>query len=506
MRSQINGYVVGPADPNSALAQANAWDPSLLAGFGAWYDDTNLPGADQAVASWPARLGASAPTFAQGTSAAQPQDRGAIYEAAARRGAFCDGNDALDAASRGPFDFLHDRDGSTLVAVVVPRGTTSDQVILATRSVATAGPGRGVALVHNGAANSFTYYLSRGNPGLGTSAGSATATGINGVNVVSCRLKPASTSIGVRVNGGTEVTATWSTPDTRGTVSAFVPRIGSDPNSAAGAAFQFTGDVLALLVFSRTLSDAEIAQVEAYLSARYYGLAISNDTIALAPALGGTPKVLCVGDSITQGYNATSQQGFARIAKDLGPGVWNFIGPVTTFGGVDTNGQSGWQIRKYGATADGHSPRGGNAGTIDTVLATYDPDLIVILLGVNALRQATPWGRNHLRDLYELVLDTRALKPNTRFVIPSLLRRVGAAQELEWIQLFNSGLGHVVAALRAQGVQLIARDWYSLLSDAQMTGAGGDGLHPGGDGTTSPTTGHGALGNDLHAALLLARG
>lgn len=481
------------------------WNPTLLAGLVAWYDDTNLPGADQAIASWAARAGSSAPTFAQGTSAAQPQDRGAIYEAAARRGAFCDGNDGLDAAARGPFDYLHDVIGSTLVAVVVPRGTTSDQVILATRSVASPTPGRGVALVHNGSTNSFTYYLSRGNPGVGGSAGAASATGINGVNVVSCRLKPSSTAIGVRVNGGAEVTATWSTPDARGTASAFVPRIGSDPNSAAGAAYQLTGDVLALLVFSRTLSDTELAQVEAYLSARYFGLAITNDTTALTPALSGAQDVMCVGDSITQGYNATSQQGFARVAKDLGAGAWNFVGPVT-LGGVDTNGQSGWQIRKYGATADGHSPRGGNAGTIDTVLATYDPDVIVVLLGVNAIRQATPWGRNHLRDLYELVMDAHALKPNARFVIASLLRRVSAAQELEWIQLYNSGLGHVVAALRAQGVKIVARDWFNLLTDAQMTGSGGDGLHPGGDGTTSPTTGHGALGNDLHTALLLARG
>lgn len=498
------GYGHGAPRPQRR-GNAPPFVPSQLAGFEAWYDDSTLPGADQAVASWAPRVGTSAPTFAQATSNAQPQDRGAIYEAAARRGAYCDSNDGLDAGARGPFDYLHDRDGSTLVAVVVPRGTTNDQVILATRSVATPAPGRGVALVHNGASNTFTYYLSRGLPGAGGSAGSVVANGINGVNVVACRLKPTSTSIGVRVNGGTEVTASWSTPDARGDTSAFVPRIGSDPNSSAGAAYQFKGDVLALLVFSRTLSDAELAQVESYLSARYYGLAVTNDAAPLTPALSGVKDVMCVGDSITLGYNATNQQGFARVAKDLGPGVWNFIGPMT-LGGVATDGQSGWQIRKYGATADGHSPRGGNAGTIDTVLATYDPDLIVMFPGVNALRQPDPWGRNHLRDLYELILDTRALKPNVRFVVPSLLRRVNAGQELEWIQLYNSGLGNVVAALRAQGVQVVARDWYSLLTDAQMTTSGGDGLHPGGDGTTSPTTGHGALGNDLHAALLLARG
>jgi hypothetical protein len=39
MRSQINGYVIGPADPNSALAQAETWTPKRLSPLAWWRAD-----------------------------------------------------------------------------------------------------------------------------------------------------------------------------------------------------------------------------------------------------------------------------------------------------------------------------------------------------------------------------------------------------------------------------------------------------------------------------------
>lgn len=470
-----------------------AFAPSDVPGLVAWYDDSSLT-ADTAIPSWTARSGASAPAMSQGTAGSQPNDRGTIFEANGRRGAFFDGGDALVGATHGPFDYAHDIGGCTIIVVFVTRSNGSGQTLIGTRNYLTSTDGRGLWLYYDGPGSSTALgnvgaFVSRGAPGSGTSVGGVISTGTvkHGVNIAVFRIKPSTLQVSVSVNGSAESVVTWNTPDARGTASVFSPTLGSDAKVLGLSTA--TADIPSILIYDRDVGNTDVARLLSYLSSTYEPPTVTTETAmpSAVSTLARPVKVMATGDSITQGYNAPGNVGYSAIAESLGAGSWDFIGPVT-LGGVDTNGRSGWVIRKF-ASADGHSPRGGNANAIDTVLGTYSPDVILYMIGTNAV--STGWSRNHLRDLYELITDAYAIRPH-RVILATLLRRAAAGQHAAYVRIFNSGVAAVARALRAQGIPVLVRDWWALYSDTEMTTAPGDGLHPGD---------HTKMGQDAHSAL-----
>lgn len=491
------------------------WTPALVADLTGWYDDTTLSASHVAgegpysspsvdyptISSWSPRAG-TAPALVQSTAANRPYERGDIFEAKRRRGLFFDlstnsGRSVrIQAATRGTWDYQHDSSGSTTIVVCVPRAANTAWLTLAMTRGESAAAGAGIWLYAEGAGDVFGFYVANSSAqqvcGITASSGAR-----RGVNIVSARMDPSSGGRArLRVNGGTETVASWSaTPTARGVASAYPPSVGSSAQTLG--AYAGPGDVLAVLTFSRCLTDAELAQVEAYLAAQYVPASWSSSTTALTPALSSPLDVMIVGDSIGAGYNATGNIGFASLTQAGDAISWTMIGPYLD-GTAQTDAISGWCVYPS-AGRSGHSPYGGSVGNLATQLGTYDPDIMVIQAGYNDHNQPAawggPWSRNRCRDVYELVLAAAALKPNARFVLVSPTPSLSSPTS-KYVSTSRAGYGEIAAALAAAGVQVVLRDWTTILPAGQYDA---DNVHPN-------DAGHATLAADLQAALVLARG
>jgi hypothetical protein len=499
----------------ASRTQAPQWTPASIAGITALYDDSTLTASHVAgegpysspsvayptISSWSPRAG-SAPALVQATAGNRPYERGDIFEAKRRRGLFFDlstnsGRSVrIQAATRETWDYQHDSTGSTTIVVCVPRAANTEWLTLAMTRGESAAAGAGIWLYAEGAGDVFGFYVANASAqqvcGITASSG-----GRQGVNIVSARMDPSSGGRArLRVNGGTETVASWTaTPTARGVASAYPPSVGSSAQTLG--AYAGPGDVLAVLTFSRCLSDAELALVEAYLSAQYVPATWVSSTTALSPALSSPLDVMIVHDSVGAGFNATGNIGYASLTQSGGSGAWVMVGPKFN-GTAYTDSESGWCIYPS-AGRSGHSPYGGSVGNLSTVLGSYDPDVIVIAAGYNDHNQPAiwggPWSRNRGRDVYELVLAAAALKPNARFVICSPTPSLSSPTS-KYVTTSRAGYAEIAAALSAARVPVVLRDWTTLVPAGQYDA---DNVH-------WNDTGHATAAADLQSALVLARG
>lgn len=128
----------------------------------------------------------------------------------------------------------------------------------------------------------------------------------------------------------------------------------------------------------------------------------------ILPALTGTPKILAAGDSITFGSGSTDGGGWrtlldARLADAGMTRQW--VGP-TVAAGLAHYGNSGWTISQM------------NAG-IGAVITTYDPDILILLIGRNNMDDATE-AANAPTEYATLLATIYATKPTLRIVVGSI--------------------------------------------------------------------------------------
>lgn len=174
-------------------------------------------------------------------------------------------------------------------------------------------------------------------------------------------------------------------------------------------------------------------------------------------------KVCCVGDSITQGMAnnvETSTGGYRGTAESI---VANFGHPCTFVGGLTDaagrhhEGHGGWTI------ADAHS-------NIADILATFDPTILVLLIGTNDAGSSDPLVQGNIPAHFGHLLDTiREIKPTQRIIVPTIpVRGAGASGAINQATLgLNSALASVC---RPRGVRF---------ADAGLTIDDiADGIHP----------------------------
>lgn len=179
-------------------------------------------------------------------------------------------------------------------------------------------------------------------------------------------------------------------------------------------------------------------------------LALVLTTLAVprTAADGAAPlRILIIGDSVTQGSTGdwTWRYRLWRHLTDAGVSA-DFVGPRDDLLDRNTNTYGSHGYLDPGFDQD-HAARWGNAlgwpaFSVSTLVADYQPDVVVELLGVNDLDGlgasiATVYG-----ELGDLVSDARASKPDVDVVLGAL-----GSDWIPKVPEFNAGLPAVATSL-----------------------------------------------------------
>lgn len=170
----------------------------------------------------------------------------------------------------------------------------------------------------------------------------------------------------------------------------------------------------------------------------------------LSTALGGTVKVLCIGDSITFGYGAGAgpswRAGLKSRFADIGL-TTDFVGPISDGVSADPQhwGVPGARIADFvaGNTVNSYSC------DLSTMGATYGPHLIIVYLGANDFAASSD-GLASLASLMA-ILWTQASSARVTVCKP---HRWTTAAYSSYQATYNAGVAATVAASSHGGAGL----------------------------------------------------
>src|SRR6185295_13727487 len=189
----------------------------------------------------------------------------------------------------------------------------------------------------------------------------------------------------------------------------------------------------------------------------------------LANATASPPpvRILPLGDSITYGYDTPGgyRLPLYQLLTNAGYNV-DFIGTQTGNGVAglpdsDHEGHSGWTIR------------GINSITSDVLASIEDPDVILLLIGVNDYNTHDDDANAHIR-LEGLVENLATNRPAAKIILANLLVTTSQPQDTEIQLTFNPYVPAIATNQEAMGRQVFFDDLRSALTTADLA----DGLHP----------------------------
>lgn len=204
--------------------------------------------------------------------------------------------------------------------------------------------------------------------------------------------------------------------------------------------------------------------------------------LALVMLLAGwivsiSPRVLCVGDSITEGTD--SDGGYRSKLYDRVAGLI-FVGPYTT------NNRVGLPLAHAGLSGERADEIEVTAGT-NTWMVTYTPDLVLLQAGTNDLIQGADASTtaSRLDSLAGALADAR---PAAKIVLLSV--PFGTYSGSAAIATINAALPAVARAHRGAGRDVVYYDAASLLVGGDMA----ESTHP-------TLSGYGKIADELERVL-----
>lgn len=387
----------------------------------------------------------------------------------------------LDTASPDCFRYLHEPTGMTLVMMFVAKGSNTRQTLLSSYG-RDSRAGAGMLLEYDPGYEAVAVAWSAGGREVGRGRSTDQSVPLGFAALVSVRTAPVAQQWSIRINGRDNATGGWRGASVGD--SAYPLRMGALVPDLSGA---FSGEVLELVSYARTLTDQELTQVEAIVRQRYTADPLEATTAPLAvPPLEGTVKILPLGDSITQGLTGATERlgGWRQRVDELRaslPFAIDFVGTqeLGHFADNQHEGHSGWVIdnRIAPTRLSGASAGSTNAGNVSDILQNIDPQVVVVMLGINTLNAGgddVVLARDALNDYFQLILDIHQRRPAARVVIAPPCRTSGAGIRESRRVAFNAGLGAVVRALSERGVIVAVADTATVLEDSDLA----DGLHP----------------------------
>src|SRR5438445_5580344 len=178
-------------------------------------------------------------------------------------------------------------------------------------------------------------------------------------------------------------------------------------------------------------------------------------------------RILPLGDSITYGYPVPGgyRLPLYLLLTNAGYTV-NFTGTQTDNGAADLpdpdhEGHPGWTIRGINAIAP------------DVLASTDDPDVILLLIGVNDYNQNDDIANAHTR-LQGLVENLATNRPYAKIIVANLLATTLQPQDAEIQTTFNPFVPMIASNEQSMGRQVYFDDLRSALTTNDLV----DGLHP----------------------------
>jgi lysophospholipase L1-like esterase len=179
-------------------------------------------------------------------------------------------------------------------------------------------------------------------------------------------------------------------------------------------------------------------------------------------------RILPLGDSITYGYPVAGgyRLPLYQLLTNAGYTV-DFTGTQTNnrapgLPDPDHEGHPGWTIRQINAIAT------------DVLASTDDPDVILLLIGVNDYGQNDDIANAHTR-LQGLVENLATNRPYAKILVANLLATTSQAQDTEIQLTFNPYVPMIATNEQALGRQVYFDDLRSALTTNDL---GADGGHP----------------------------
>jgi lysophospholipase L1-like esterase len=411
----------------------------------------------------------------------------------------------LDAGDVGCFASLHSAPGATVLLAFVPRGIRARQTLLSSYG-RSANAGRGVLFQYDPGRQAVELSWSNAGRLAGAGVTDEGSVILGQPTVLVVRTDALTQRWTARAQGSAVGEGRWiSSPSDSETASAFALRLGAVAGETVAG---FDGDILEFRTYDRPLSDAELLQIEQQSLAECQPTPTLADTQPLAgPALAGTVRVVALGDSITLGTTgAISRIGGWRHRVNERRGelafALDFVGSQSygDFADNQHEAHSGWVIDNRIDTMRlrGFTEGSTNDGTIAATLTHTDPDIVVVLAGINTLTagdDSVTLSRDALTDYRDLILQIHARRAAARVVVVPLTLTTGVDLRESRRRSFNAGLGSVARFLRAQGVPLIIADTPTALAPDDLS----DGLHPNDQG-------YARLGDRILQAIVLASG
>ncbi len=209
---------------------------------------------------------------------------------------------------------------------------------------------------------------------------------------------------------------------------------------------------------------------------------------ACASAASGTPRVLIVGDSVTQGGRGDFTWRYF-LWESLGPGAADFVGPRRGTFAVRPSGQMDWDYREGDAYADPDfdQDHGAFAGgrlarpvgpddpgryfhePIEQLSADYQPDVIMALWGINDLGYPGQTPTTVIDSYRSWLAAARSVNPDVDFVIGTL-----PYTWLSGVPAFNAALTELGAAESTPRSAVVIAE----MSDSYTLADSVDQVHP----------------------------
>jgi hypothetical protein len=207
----------------------------------------------------------------------------------------------------------------------------------------------------------------------------------------------------------------------------------------------------------------------------------SLGTVTSNPCPAGSPcKVLPFGDSITFGpiYAGAYRVELFHEAHTAGNNI-TFVGsetngPATVDGVTFPQNHEGW----YGWAIDPYSGRSGISSRVATVMPTYQPHIVLLMIGTNDAIDDHDMANAPTR-LGNLIDSIYAQLPSVLIVVAQIIPSQDDALNGR-IQTFNAAIPAVVQARRSAGKNIAMVDLYSVFASVidYKTSMLGDTWHP----------------------------
>lgn len=212
--------------------------------------------------------------------------------------------------------------------------------------------------------------------------------------------------------------------------------------------------------------------------------AIVLSMLSLTTRVSAQTKIMCLGDSITEGFGGWASYRYPLWfdLRSHGFSV-SFVGPWTGYhlssGGPDTNGFYPKYLTEFDRDHAGYSGwRTDQVAAVAVDLATtYKPDVVLVHLGTNDIGQQLAAGVDNAdANLRVIISRLRSVRPSVTILLAKIIPRSPSQPSSAFVVPLNLRVQAIANEMNTSASRVIAVDQFTGFDLATMIQI--DGLHP----------------------------